>query len=49
VLSKAPVNALAEFGTALVSSRGVWEHLEVLRSPGEVSWSFWEIWICFPD
>jgi len=32
VLSGAPENALAESESTLLSSRGAWEHLEVLRS-----------------
>ena len=35
VLSGAPENALAESQSTLLSSRGVWDHLEVLGSTGE--------------
>jgi len=42
VLSGAPENALSEYEITLLSSRGVWEHLEVLRSTGEVTRSVWE-------
>ena len=47
VLSGALENALAESESTLLSSRGVWEHLEVLRSTGEVSWNIWEdlVWL----
>ena len=36
------MNALVESGSTLLSSRGVWEHLEVLGSTGEVARSVWE-------
>ena len=36
VLLEAPENALAESESTLLSSRGAWEHLEVLRSTSEV-------------
>ena len=42
MLSVAPENALAESESTLLSSRGVWEHLEVLRCTGEVARSVWE-------
>jgi len=42
-------NALAESESALLSSRGVWEHLEVLRSTGEVAPSVCEDWVSLPD
>jgi hypothetical protein len=43
MLSGAPENALAESESTLLSSRGAWEHLEVLRSTGEVDRSVWEV------
>jgi hypothetical protein len=36
-------NALAESEGTLLRTKGTWEHLEVLRSTGEVDWSFWEV------
>jgi hypothetical protein len=36
VLAGASENALAECVSTLLSSRGVWEYLEVLRSTGDV-------------
>jgi len=38
----APENALAESVSTLPSSRGVWEHLEVLRSTDEGARSVWK-------
>ena len=49
VLSGAPENALAESESTLLISRGVWEHLEVLRSTGEVAQSVWEDCMLLPD
>jgi len=49
VLSGAPENALAQSESTLRSSRGAWEHLEVLRSTGEGNWSVWEVWVWLPD
>ena len=43
VLSGAPDNALAEPQSTLRSFRGAWEHLEILRSMGEVDRSVWEV------
>jgi len=43
VLLGAPENALTESKSTLLSSRRAWEHLEVLRSTGEVDWSVWEV------
>jgi hypothetical protein len=43
VLSGAPENALAESKSTLLSSRGAWKHLEVLRSTREVDRSVWEV------
>jgi len=40
---EAPENALAESENTLLSSRGAWEHLEVVRSTGEVDLSQWEV------
>ena len=37
MLSGAPESALTESESTLLSSSGVWEHLEVLRSTGEVA------------
>jgi hypothetical protein len=49
VLSDAPENALAESDSTLLSSRGAWEHLEVLRSTGEVDRSVWEVCARLPN
>jgi len=49
VLLGAPENALAESESTLLSSRGAWEHLEVLRSTGEVDRSVWEVCVWLPD
>jgi len=49
ILHGAPVNALAESESILHSSRGVWEHLEVFRSTGEVARSVWEDCMWLPD
>jgi len=48
-ISEHPGNALAESESTLLSSRGVWEHLEVLRSTGEVTRSVWEDCVLLPD
>jgi len=48
-ISKHPENALAESESTLLSSRGVWEHLDVLRSTGEVAQSVWEDCMLPPD
>jgi len=45
VLSGEPENALAEFESTELSSRGRWEHLEVLRRTGEGYCSVWEVCI----
>jgi len=49
VLSGARANALAESESTLQSSRGGWEHLEVLRSTGEGYRSVWEVCVWLPD
>jgi hypothetical protein len=49
VLSGAPENALAESESTLLSSRGAWEHLELLGSTGEVNRSVWEDCVWLPD
>jgi len=49
VLSGACENALAESESTLQSSRGGWEHLEVLRSTGEGYRSVWEVCVWLPD
>jgi len=49
VLSGALENALAESESTFLSSRGAWEHLEVLRSTDEVDWSVWEVSMWLPD
>jgi hypothetical protein len=49
VLSGARENALAQSENILQSSRGGWEHLEVLRSTGEGYRSVWEVCIWLPD
>jgi len=49
VLSGVPENALAESKSTVLSSRGTWEHLEVLRSTGEVDQSVWEVCVWLPD
>jgi len=43
VLSGASENALAQSESTLESSRGGWEHLEVIRRTGEGYWSIWEV------
>ena len=48
-LSGASENALAQSENILQSSRGGWEHLEVLRSTGEGYRSVWEVCVWFPD
>jgi len=48
-ISEHPENAPAESESTLLSSREVWEHLEVLRSTGEVARSVWEEWVLLPD
>ena len=45
----APENALAESENTLLSSRGAWEHLEVLRSTSEGDRSVWEVCVLLPD
>ena len=42
MLSEAPENALAEFESTVFTSKGVWEHLEVLRRTGEDTRKVWE-------
>jgi len=42
-------NVLAESQSTLQSSRGGWEHLEVLRSSGEGYQSLWEVCVWLPD
>ena len=49
MLSEAPENALAESESTLQSSRGGWEHLEVLRSTGDGYRSVWEVCVWLPD
>jgi len=49
VLSGAWENAVAESGITLQSSRGGWEHLEVLRSTGEGCRSVWEVCVWLLD
>jgi len=49
ILAGASENALVESERTLLSSRGAWEHLEVLRSTGAVDWSVWEFCVCLPD
>jgi len=49
VLSGASENALAESESTFQSSRGGWEHLEVLRSTGESYRSVWEVWVWLLD
>ena len=46
---EAPENDLPESESTLLSSRGAWEHLEVLRSTGEVNQSVWEVCVWLPD
>jgi hypothetical protein len=43
VLSWEPENALSESESNLQSSRGAWEHLELLGSTGEVYRSVWQV------
>jgi hypothetical protein len=45
----APENALAESENTLLSSRGAWQHLEVLRNTGEVDLSVWEVCVLYLD
>jgi len=47
--SGVPDNACAESDGRLLSSRGVWKHLEVRSSTGEVAWSVWENFVLLPD
>ena len=49
MLSGAPENALAESEGTLLSSRGAWEHLGLLRSTGEGYRSVWEVCVWLPD
>jgi len=49
VLSGGCENPLAESESTLQSSRGRWEHLEVLRSTAEGYWSGWEVCVWLPD
>ena len=49
MLSEARENALVESESTLLSSRGVWEYLEVLRRTGEVTRSVWENCVWLPD
>jgi len=49
ILDGAPENALTESESTLLSSRGVWERLEVLRSTGDVARSVWEDCVLLPD
>jgi len=48
-LSGARENALAQCESTLQSSRGGWEHLEVLRSTAKGNQSLWEVWVWLPD
>jgi hypothetical protein len=48
-LSGAPENALAESESTLQSSRGAWEHLEVLKSTSEGYRSIWEVCVWLSD
>ena len=49
VLSEASENALAESESTLPSSRGGWEHLEVVRSTVEGYRSVWEVCVWLLD
>ena len=49
ILDGAPENALVESESTSLSSRGVWERLEVLRSTGQVARSVWEDCVRLPD
>jgi len=49
VLSGAPENALVESESTLLSSRGAWEHLKVVRRTGEVDRSVNEVWVWLPE
>jgi len=49
VLSGAHENALVESESTLQSSRGGWDHLEVLRSTGESYQTVWEVCVWLPD
>jgi hypothetical protein len=49
VFSGAREKALVESESTCQSSRGGWEHLEVLRSTGEGYRSVWEVGIRLPD
>jgi hypothetical protein len=49
VFSGARENALAESESTFQSSRGGWEHLEVLRSTGEGYRSVWEVCVWLLD
>ena len=49
MLSGAPENALAESESTLLSSRGAWDHLELLGSTGAVYGSVWEVCVWLPD
>jgi len=44
-----PEYALVESESTLLSSRGVWERLEVLRSTGDVARHVWEDCVWLPD
>jgi len=48
-ISEHPENALAESESTVQSSKGTWEHLEVLRSTGEGSRRVWEVCVWLPD
>jgi len=49
VLSGARENLLAQSESSLPSSRGSWEHLQVLRSSGEEYRSVWPVCVWLPD
>jgi len=49
MLSEARENSLAESESTVQSSRGGWEHLEVLRSTGEGYRNVWEGCAWLPD
>jgi len=49
LLSESLENALGESESTLLSSREAWEHLVVLRSTGEVTWSIWEVSVWIVD
>jgi hypothetical protein len=42
-------NGLAASESAILSCRGAWEHLELLRITGEVDRSIWGVRMCLPD